>query len=361
MRLPPQRTPAVLREGETVVLRPPIEPMLAGPVDALPAPDACHGGCAYEPKFHGFRCLVFRHGRGVYLQSRAGCPLAGYLPDIARICRDALPAGVVVDGELVVWAPEHGRTSFALLQRRVSAGRRVVQFAMQHPAHLVLFDVLQAGRKPLLDAPLADRRARLAALLATAPDQLTLCPQTVECDQAADWFTALTVAGVEGLVIKGLAASYQPGRRGWSKYRSKATTEAIVGGVTGSITEPHALLLGRFDHRCQLRYVGRTHPLRPVQRAELAGALTPAGRKRRGGGIVHPWPRPLPASWTGQVGAAEPVHYHQVEPAVVVEVRVDTAYEYGRWRHMAHHVRIRAELHPSQLPLWTPNRPDSLG
>jgi ATP-dependent DNA ligase len=325
--------------------------MLAGPVDALPAPEACAGGCAYEPKFDGWRCLVFCQPRGVYLQSRAGRPLAGYFPEIARICRQVLPADVVIDGELVVWEPEGGRTSFALLQRRVSAGRRVLRLAMQHPAHLVVFDLLQADGQPLLDTTLADRRARLAALLAEAPDQLALCPQTTQLSQAIEWLTAWTSAGVEGLVIKGLAGRYQPGRRGWSKHRFKTTTEAIIAGVIGSASDPHALLLGRFDHHDRLRYVGRTHPLTPAQRADLASALTPAIRWRRGAGIDHPWPRPLPASWTGQLGATEPVNYRQVEPEVVAEVRVDTAFEYGRWRHLAHHVRIRTDMSVYEVPL----------
>jgi ATP-dependent DNA ligase len=325
--------------------------MLARPVDALPVPAACAGGCAYEPKFDGWRCLVFVQPRGVYLQSRAGRPLARYFPEIARICRQVLPAGTVIDGELVVWEPAGGRTSFTLLQRRVSAGRRVLHLAMQHPAHLVVFDLLQADGQPLLDTPLADRRARLAALLANAPGQLALCPQTTEQHRAVEWFTAWTSTGIEGLIIKGLASRYRPGRRGWSKYRSKTTTEAIIAGVLGSTSDPHALLLGRFDHQDRLRYVGRTHPLTPAQRADLAGALTPAIRHRRGGGIDHPWPRPLPASWTGQLGAAEPVNYRQVEPLVVAEVRVDTACDHGRWRHMAHHVRIRADMSIYEVPL----------
>jgi ATP-dependent DNA ligase len=333
------------------VLRPPIQPMLAKPVRALPPPEACAGGCAYEPKFDGWRCLVFSQPHGVYLQSRAGRPLAGYFPEIARVCHQVLPADMVIDGELVVWEPERGRTSFTLLQRRVSAGRRVLRLAIQHPAHLVVFDLVQADGQPLLDTPLAHRRARLAALLAAAPAQLALCPQTTQPGQAIEWLTTWTGTGVEGLIIKGLASRYQPGRRGWSKYRSTTTTEAIIAGVIGSTGDPHALLLGRFDHQNRLRYVGRTHPLKPAQRADLAGTLTPATRWRRGAGIDHPWPRPLPASWTGQLGATGPINYHQVEPTVVAEVRVDTAGEHGRWRHMAHHVRIRADMSIYDVPL----------
>jgi hypothetical protein len=267
-------------------LRPPIVPMLARPVDALPGPDSCAGGCAYEPKFDGWRCIVFRQRRGAYLQSRAGRPLAGFFPEIARICREVLPVGVVVDGELVVWEPEAGRTSFALLQRRVSAGRRVLQFARQHPAHLVVFDLLQMGELPVLEAPLVDRRGRLAALLGDAPNQLTLCPQTVERDRTVEWFATMTSAGVEGLVIKALSSAYQPGRRGWSKYRSKTTTEAIVGGVIGSISQPEALLLGRLDAQDRLRYVASrphasAHPGTACRARGGAHARGPAAARRR--------------------------------------------------------------------------------
>jgi hypothetical protein len=131
---------------------------------------------------------------------------------------------------------------------------------------------------------------------------------------------------------------------------SKTTTEAIVAGAIGSISQPDALLLGRLDQQDRLRYVGRTHPLTPAQRAELAGALTPAVARRRGG-VDHPWPRPLPASWTGQLGATGPLDYRQVQPAVVAEVRIDTAYEHGWWRHMAHHVRIRTDMSIYEVPL----------
>jgi ATP-dependent DNA ligase len=198
--------------------------MLTRAVTALPEPSACAGGCGYEPKWDGWRVLLFKDqaAGAVTLQSRTGRDLTRYFPDLARIARGALPGGVVVDGELIVWEPDRRRMSFALLQRRVSAGqRRVLDLAIQYPAHLVVFDLLQAP--PDLDVrnrPLRERRQLLEHLLADAPGQITLTPQTTDPEQAREWMTAWAPLGVEGMVIKGLGEAYRPGQRGWLKLRS---------------------------------------------------------------------------------------------------------------------------------------------
>ncbi|MGW5670532.1 ATP-dependent DNA ligase [Micromonospora sp. NPDC003776] len=151
------------------VLRRPVAPMLAAPVDAVPEGP----GLVHEPKWDGWRVIAFRDPDGVYLQSRAGRNLTTYFPDITRAIRAALAPGLVLDGELIVW--DRGRTNFALLQRRVTAGRALSRVVREHPAHYVLFDLLaDAGGQVLLDLPLAQRRARLAGLLADAPAPLTL-------------------------------------------------------------------------------------------------------------------------------------------------------------------------------------------
>lgn len=326
------------------LLRPPVEPMLAASVDALPE----RPGLAYEPKWDGWRCLAFRRPVAVYLQSRAGKNLTVYFPDITRAVR-ALPPGVVLDGELVVW--EGGRTNFALLQRRVTAGTGLLGITREYPAHYVVFDLLaDVGGQVLLDRPLAERRARLANLLTGAPPQLTLSPQATDVEEAAEWLSTWAVAGIEGVVVKHLDGRYEPGRRGWSKLRSKCTVETIIGGVTGSMADPDTLLVGRFDRRGRLRYTGRTHPLSAVQRPILAGLLAPFGHGRSRG-AVHPWPQPLPASWSGQLDRPEPLRYVQVEPTVVAEVQVDTAYEHHRWRHRVWFVRPRMEMSVYDVPL----------
>ncbi|OKI40591.1 ATP-dependent DNA ligase [Micromonospora sp. CB01531] len=320
--------------------------MLAAPVDAVPeGRDLVH-----EPKWDGWRAIAFREADGVYLQSRAGRNLTTYFPDITRAVRAAVPPGVVLDGELIVW--ERGRANFAQLQRRVTAGRAVLHMARECPAHYVLFDLLaDVGGRVILNLPLARRRARLERLLAGAPAQLTVSPQTADMREVSDWLLNWTVAvGIEGVVSKRLAGRYEPGRRGWSKFRTRMVTEAIVGGVTGSISRPEALLLGRFDRRGRLRYTGRSHPLTTDQRAALAEQLSLPRMPRRGA-VAHPWPNPLPASWSGQLDRPEPLPYVQVDPTVVAEIDADVAFEHGRWRHRVRYARARPDLSVYDVPL----------
>lgn len=177
---------------------------------------------------------------------------------------------MVLDGELLVW--ERGRTNFAQLKRRVTAGRDLLRLARECPAHYVLFELLaDAGGQVIIDVPLSQRRARLERLLADAPVQLTVTPHTADMRQVADWLLHWTVAaGIEGVVSKRMAGRYEPGRRDWSKFRTRIVTEAIIGGVTGSIGRPETVLLGRFDRRGRLRYTDRSHPLTTDQRPALA-------------------------------------------------------------------------------------------
>jgi ATP-dependent DNA ligase len=152
--------------------------------------------------------------------------------------------------------------SFALLQRRLNAGtRQVLNLAVQHPAHLVAFDLLHSPTLGDIRArSLRKRREHLAQLLTDAPPQLTLSPQTTDPQHARAWMTAWAPLGIEGVVIKGLGEPYRPGQRSWLKVRSRSSTEAIIAGVTGTLSRPESLLLGRFDADDVLRYVGRTKP-----------------------------------------------------------------------------------------------------
>ncbi|MFE9207475.1 ATP-dependent DNA ligase [Micromonospora sp. NPDC007230] len=332
--------------GAEPMLRRPVAPMLAAPVDVVPeGRDLVH-----EPKWDGWRCIAFRETGGVYLQSRAGRNLTTYFPDITRAIRAAIPPGAVLDGELIVW--ERGRTNFAQLQRRVTAGRDLPRLARECPAHYVLFDLLaDADGQTIIDLPLSQRRARLERLLVDAPAQLTVTPQTADMRQVADWLLHWTVAaGIEGVVSKRLNGRYEPGRRGWSKFRTRIVTEVIVGGVTGSISNPETVLLGRFDRRGRLRYTGRSHPLTSDQRAALAELLSPPRMPRRGT-VAHPWPEPLPPSWSGQLDRPEPLRYVQVEPSVVAEIDADVAFEHGRWRHRVRYARHRPDLSVYDVPL----------
>ncbi|MGB2571857.1 hypothetical protein ACPFP2_25895 [Micromonospora citrea] len=217
----------------------------------------------------------------------------------------------------------------------------------------MLFDLLaDVDGQVLLGLPLSERRGRLEQLIAGAPAQLAVTPQTADMRQVANWLIQWSVAaGIEGLVSKRHDGRYEPGRRGWSKYRTHITVEAIVGGVTGNIRHPDSALLGRFDRRGQLRYTGRTRPLTVSQRHELAAMLSPVGPAPRRRSVVHPWPQPLPASWTGQLDRPEPLPYVQVDPSVVVEIDADVTFERQRWRHRVKYARARAELSVHDVPL----------
>lgn len=323
----------------------PLTPMLAAPAEALPTGP----GLAYEPKWDGWRTLAFRDD-GARLRSRTGRDLTRYFPEIARSVGAAVPPDVVLDGELVVWSG--GRTDFAELQRRVTAGSQLPELVRRHPAHYVVFDLLvDAAGHPLLDRRLADRRVALAELLADAPPDLVLCPQTTDPDLAAEWLGSWTAAGVEGVVVKRLDSRYEPGRRGWRKVRARTSTEAVVGGVTGTLDDPDTLLIGRYDQHGALRHMGRTHPLRAPHRRDLAGLLRPAPPD-----APTPWPRPLPATWTGQLDGAQPLEYTPVEPTLVVEIEVDTAYEHHRWRHRVRYLRTRLDLSVADVPLVAEGR-----
>jgi ATP-dependent DNA ligase len=332
-----------------MMLRPPLAPMLARAVDALPAVGACPGSCRWEPKFDGWRCLAFHQPGGVYLQSRAGRRLSEYFPEVCAAVETAAPGGVVLDGELVVW--EQQALNFARLGQRITAGAGLGQLARDHPAHYVAFDLLQdpTGRQ-LLDLPLERRRAMLADLLASAPQLVTLCPQTTDLEQARWWLTAWTVAGIEGVVAKGATSRYRPGRRGWLKYRPKSTTLAIIGGVTGTLNRPETVLVARCGPTGVLRLMGLSHPLRPAQQRELQPLLHPPAPPGVGG-LAHRWPQPLPAGWVGHFQGSDPLPYRPVLPVVVAQIAVDTAFEHRRWRHRVHYQNVRSDLSVDDVPL----------
>ncbi|MGI5214915.1 ATP-dependent DNA ligase [Plantactinospora sp. CA-290183] len=330
------------------MLRPPIEPMRARAITDLP--DVGHSGATqFEPKWDGWRAVAFIDRTGVMLQSRAGRPLHPYFPDVCRALAATLPPGTVVDGELVAWEVTHERTSFPLLQRRITAGRHLPEETRQHPAHLVIFDLLQESGAELLKMPLTARRAHLTRLLADGPPQLPLCPQTRDREVALTWFDHGPQVGIEGLVAKASAGAYRLGRADWLKMRKRASTEAVIGGVVGPLTDPIILLLGRFDLAGRLRYVGRTTPLPRPQRQEL-GALLPI-TAWSGSCEAHPWPQPLPPAWSGHFDRPQPTTYLPVEPVIIVEVSADVAWERGRWRHPLRLLRIRLDLEPEDIEL----------
>jgi ATP-dependent DNA ligase len=314
----------------------PQEPMLAKPVDRLPAPGALPGGCVYEPKFDGYRALLFVDDVGCRVQSRRGRDISLSFPDIAETAAEQLPEGVVLDGELVIWG--EGQLDFAELQRRLASSATALRRAYTHPASFVTFDILCVDGRDARSDTFRDRRKALEALFTEIGPPLQLAPQTADHEEAQQWMDeyAREPVGFEGVVAKGLEQGYRAGKRDWLKVRVRDTIEAIVGAVTGPLTAPDRLILGQYDLAGELVIIGGTGSLRPRQRRAVAELLELPKRE-------HPWPNEISS---GRLGALvrdrQPIT--RVEPALVVEVAADHSVDSGRRRHVAKFVRVRPDL-----------------
>jgi len=325
----------------------PAEPMLAAPTSSPRLPP----GCAAEPKWDGFRALLAREpGQRPRLVSRRGTDLAPAFPEIVKAA-DALPdalGDIVLDGELVIW--NAGRLDFQLLLHRHGRQRRPVgELAAAHPAHYIAFDLLHHAGQDLTGQSYDVRRGALEALFTEhelAPP-FTLCPSSSDPDEIGLWLTAWTEIGIEGLCFKRRSQPYLAGRRGWTKYRVRDSTEVVLGAITGSLHRPEILHVGLPDPRLGLRYVGRTTPVGRGAAREIAEHLTLAGTE-------HPWygRQPTPAF---EPGAEQPAIL--VEPTLVVELTADAVVDgRGRWRQPATFLRPRPDLSARELiPLR--NRP----
>ena len=316
----------------------PQEPMLARHVSALPEPGALRGGCVYEPKFDGYRALLFVSEDGCRVQSRRGHDITDAFPDVAEAAFDHLPAGLVLDGELVVWID--GGLDFGELQRRVGHGsnRRI----KQAPASFVAFDLLAAADNDVRSVPLTSRRELLEAVLAEAPTAVQLCPQTADVEQARDWMAEYLAAdvGIEGLVVKGRDTTYRGGAREWQKYRVRDTVEVVVGAVSGSLDAPAHLLLGLPGGDGELVFVGTTSDLTVLQGAEVVPLLEAADDP-------HAWP--VDPTTGGRWGGSDRRATVAVTPTLVVEVSTDSTMQGGRWRHPMTFIRVRPDLAVSEV------------
>jgi ATP-dependent DNA ligase len=312
---------------------------LAKPVQKIPARSALSGGCVYEPKWDGYRLVIVRAAAGTRLWSKQGRDLTDRFPDVAAAALAQVPPGTVIDGEVVVW--NGARLDFGLLQQRmVTAASRIGPLVAAHPASYVAFDLLAAGGQDLRGLRLTRRRATLEEIAERWAPPMQLSPSTTDPDEARRWFEDYRPAGVEGLVAKGAATRYAPGRREWLKVKSWETTEVLAGGVIGTLGTPSQLVVGRYRDG-ELVVVGRTSPLSPAQSAELAAVLTPAGDD-------HPWPDRI---GTGRFGGGRlSVPLTRVAPDVVVEVSADAALQAGVFRHPLRYVRVRPDLHAGDLP-----------
>ncbi|MCL7429788.1 ATP-dependent DNA ligase [Streptomyces sp. YS415] len=316
------------------------EPMLSTPVSV---PDL-RPGCAAEPKWDGFRALISVDAGQVVLRSRRGTEMAASFPEVVAGAVQ-LPDATAIDGELVVWDAT-GRLAFERLQNRLARrGAAAARAAAEWPAHFVAFDLLRLSGTDTTRWPYRRRRAALESVFTArrliAP--WVLCPSTTEPDVVREWLTWASV-GMEGVVFKRLDDVYRPAVRGWQKYKVRETSEAIVGAITGPLTAPRTLLLGRYDEQGRFQYIGRTTTLAQAAGTAVVGLLAP-------GRPGHPWTGwSFSAGWSSQ----ENLNVTLVEPELVVEVGVDVARDAsGRWRHPARWHRARPDLSPTDVPRLT--------
>jgi ATP-dependent DNA ligase len=259
--------------------------MLAKAVSGLPEDD----GWLFEPKWDGFRALVFRDGDEVYTQSRDLKPLDRYFPELADPLRERLPDRCVLDGEVVI--AQDGALAFeSLLLRIHPAASRVKMLAEETPASFVAWDLLALGDDDLREVPQGERRSRLEEALGKADAPVHLTPATRDRAMAADWFDRFEGAGLDGVIAKRLSAPYQPGKRAMLKIKHERTADCVVAGFrwhkNGPGTHVGSLLLGLYDDDGKLHHVGITSSFSWDRRAELVGELEPLREHAVEG---HPW------------------------------------------------------------------------
>jgi ATP-dependent DNA ligase len=277
-------------------VEPPVEPMLAKASADLPAGDEW----LYEPKWDGFRALVFRDGDEMLIQSRDRKPLDRYFPELAEPLSVNVPPRCVMDGEIVI--ARDGALDFdALLLRIHPAASRVAMLAEQTPASFIAWDLLAIDDESLMQSPQEDRRARLEIALADARPPVHLTPLTRDRDIAADWFARFEGAGLDGVIAKDRASVYEPGKRRMLKIKHARTADCVVAGFrwhkNGKDTHIGSLILGLHDDERVLHHVGVTSSFKWDRRAELAKELAPL---RDGALDEHPW-----REWAAWSTAAE--------------------------------------------------------
>ncbi|MEU3013916.1 ATP-dependent DNA ligase [Nocardia asteroides] len=329
---------------------PPVRPMLAKSTPSLPR----EPGLSYEPKWDGFRCIVFRDGDEIELGSRNDRPLTRYFPELADLLKEALPPRCVVDGEIVV-VTDQGLDFDTLQQRLHPAASRVTKLAAETPASFVAFDLLALGDRDLTTAPFTERRRELESLLDAAPGRIHLTPITQDPDVAQDWFTRFEGAGFDGVMAKADDLPYLQDKRVMLKIKHERTADCVVAGyrLHKDGEGVGSLLLGLFDDEGHLHHVGVASSFTAVRRRELLGELAPL---RENALADHPWRNwadavaqanaegKMPGGvsrWTG----GKDLSWEPLRPELVAEVRYEHV-QSGRFRHGGRLVRFRADRSP---------------
>jgi ATP-dependent DNA ligase len=326
----------------TLPLRPPYPPMEATRVDKIPDGD----GWQFEPKWDGFRAVVFRDGDDVAIQSKAGQPLARYFPELVDAFRTSKTREFVIDGEIVV--PVGGRLSFDdLLQRIHPAQSRVRKLAAEKPAQYFAFDLLALKGKSLVDQPIEKRRQRLEKFFESIPDEslIRLSPATTDRKVARDWFRKYSALGLDGVMAKRLGERYHSGdREGMVKVKHLKTADCVVGGFRygeGS-KMVGSLLLGLYDAEGRLVYIGHTSSFKKADRSTLTDKL----KALRGKNPFEVRVPGGPSRWaTERSGEWEPLR-----PRLVCEVEYDY-FSQGRFRHGSKFLRWRPDKAPKQCSM----------
>ncbi len=321
---------------------PPVKPMLALSVPEIPE------GMLYEPKFDGFRCIVFRDHDEVELGSRNERPLNRYFPDVVAAVKEYLPARAVVDGEIVVaWGS--GLDFEALQQRIHPAASRVALLAQETPAAFIAFDLLAIDDERMMERPFSERRYALEAALEGSKPPVFLTPSTSSTELAREWFKAFEGAGLDGVIAKPGDIPYVPDKRLMFKIKHQRTADCVVGGFRWHKSGPvvGSLLLGLYDESGTLHHVGVAASFSAAQRKSLLADITPY---RLGPGEHHPW-----AEWHGfeRLPGGEPSRWNRdkdmswepLRPELVVEVGYDHM-EGSRFRHVAQFRRWRPDRDP---------------
>lgn len=337
-------------------ITPPVRPMLAKSVKGVPAPDSVAGGFLYEPKWDGFRCLVFRDGDNLAMGSRSGKDLTRYFPELVEAFKAELPPQIVLDGEILV--SRGHRLDFDLLSQRIHpAASRVALLAEQTPAFYVAFDVLALADDDLTGAPLAQRRGTLEQSLAAAQPPVHLTRMTTDHHVAQRWFETFEGAGLDGVVAKALAEPYVPGGRRMLKIKHARTADVVVAGYrlhkdsTADNPLVGSLLLGLYADDGQLQHVGVAASFSTARRAELhAEIASPEANLAE-----HPWRNwaeaeahatdRLPGGQSRWSGTKDLSWF----PIAVLRV-AEVGYEHmeaDRFRHTAQFKRWRADREPS--------------
>ncbi|HET8961704.1 ATP-dependent DNA ligase [Nocardioides sp.] len=332
---------------------PPVRPMLAKSVKGIPDPDK-FGGLSFEPKWDGFRCIVFRDGDEVELTSRNTKPLTRYFPEVVDAIREQLPERCVLDGELFVALED--RLEFEVLQERIHPARsRVDMLAEKTPACFVAFDLLALGDTSYVDRPFSERRAAMEESLSGLTGPCYLTRTTTDTGQAEEWFHQFEGAGLDGVVAKPLTATYRQNARTMLKIKHERTADVVVAGYrehkTSTPERPllGSLLLGLYDDG-KLQHVGVSASFSEKRRAELIAELQPL--------VVpieeHPWgewadwaianPDRVPGTQS-RWSAGKDLSFTPLRPDLVLEVAYDHM-EGRRFRHTAQFRRWRTDRDP---------------